>query len=199
MNDFIAMTCPSCGGQLQVKKDLQKYFCMYCGSELVLKQDSEGVFSTMQTRDLQASAKLKEIQFSVTAMELLKSQVADVEGQIKAIRTSFLEYFETVHNGALNFRYVSDYEKEQRLPVSLRKAYENNFKDWNTYIQRNISGYTSAEELMAFSQFIQQPRYKRDKYLTTVISILEPLPPLAEQLKQKKTQLNRMLEQAINQ
>lgn len=44
MNDFIAMSCPSCGGQLQVRKDMQKYFCMYCGSELVLRQDSEGVF-----------------------------------------------------------------------------------------------------------------------------------------------------------
>ncbi|NMC29473.1 MAG: hypothetical protein GYA45_05325 [Pelolinea sp.] len=60
-------------------------------------------------------------------------------------------------------------------------------------------GYTSAEELMEFYQFVQQPRYKGDKYLTTVISILEPLPPLVEQWRQKKGQLNRMLEQAINQ
>lgn len=73
----------------------------------------------MQARDLQASVKLKEIQFSVTAMELLKSQVEEVEGKIKAIRTTLL--------------------------------------------------------------------------------ILEPLPPLVEQWRQKKGQLNRMLEQAINQ
>jgi len=73
----------------------------------------------MQARDLQASTKLKEIQFSVTAMELLKSQVEEVEGKIKAIRTTLL--------------------------------------------------------------------------------ILEPLPPLVEQWRQKKGQLNRMLEQAINQ
>lgn len=73
----------------------------------------------MQARDLQASVKLKEIQFSVTAMELLKSQVEEVEGKIKAIRTTLL--------------------------------------------------------------------------------ILELLPPLVEQWRQKKGQLNRMLEQAINQ
>lgn len=51
---------------------------------------AKGFFSTMQARDLQASAKLKEIQFSVTAMELLKSQVEEVEGKIKAIRTTLL-------------------------------------------------------------------------------------------------------------
>lgn len=199
MAEFINMTCPSCGGQLQVRKDMQKYFCMYCGSELVLKQDSEGVFSTMQARDLQASAKLKEIQFSVTAMELLKSQVEEVEGKIKAIRTTLLEYYNTIYTGALNYRYFSDYEKEKRLPVSLRNTFASNYDNWPTYLQRNIPGYTSAEELMEFYQFVQQPRYKRDKYLTTVISILEPLPPLVEQWRQKKGQLNRMLEQAINQ
>ncbi len=51
---------------------------------------------------------------------------------------------------------------------------------------------------MEFSQFLQRPQYKKDKYVTTLLAILEPLPPLAEQLKQKKAQLNRMLEQAID-
>jgi DNA-directed RNA polymerase subunit RPC12/RpoP len=199
MNDFIAMSCPSCGGQLQVRKDLQKYFCMYCGSELLLKQDSEGVFSTMQARDLQASAKLKEIQFSVTAMELLKSQVSEVENQIKTIRTTFLEYYEKIYTGSFNHRYVSDYEKEKRLPLKLQDVYAANYLNWGTCLQRNISGYTTADELMEFYQYIQQPCYKRDKYLTTLIGIFEPLPPLVEQLRQKKTQLNHMLEQAINQ
>ncbi|NMC29472.1 MAG: hypothetical protein GYA45_05320 [Pelolinea sp.] len=80
----------------------------------------------MQTRDLQASAKLKEIQFSVTAMELLKSQVEEVEGKIKAIRTTLLEYYNTIYTRALNYRYFSDYEKEKRLPVSLCNTFASN-------------------------------------------------------------------------
>jgi predicted RNA-binding Zn-ribbon protein involved in translation (DUF1610 family) len=199
MNDFISMTCPSCGGQLQVRKDLQKYFCMYCGSELVLKQDSDGVFSTIQARDLQASAKLKEIQFSMAAMELLKSQVAEIEKEIRKIRRTFLEYYPTIYSEALNKKYFSDYEKEKNLPVQLSRLCVSYWDDWMNYIEKDIPGYSSAEELIEFAQFVQRPAYKRNKYVTTILTILEPLPSLAGQLKQKKQQLSAMLEQAINQ
>jgi len=193
------MTCPSCGGHIQIESSLQKFFCNHCGTKLLLKQDSEGMLTPIRARDLQASAKLKEIQFSITALELLKTQITEVEDQIKIIRTTFLEYFQTIYMGALFYRYFSDYEKEKKLPVSLKNAFATNNLNWGTYIQRNIPGYTTAEELMEFSQFLQRPQYKKDKYVTTLLAILEPLPPLAERLKQKKAQLNYMLEQAIDQ
>lgn len=39
MDDFIALRCPSCGGDLQVAKNLEKIFCNHCGTQL-LDQDS---------------------------------------------------------------------------------------------------------------------------------------------------------------
>jgi DNA-directed RNA polymerase subunit RPC12/RpoP len=199
MSDFISMTCPSCGGHIQIENNLQKFFCNHCGTELLLKQDAEGILTPIKARDLQASAKLKEIQFSMTAMELLKSQIAELENQIKNIRATFLEYYPKVYSGAWNSRYFIDYEKEKKLPIKLKLEYVPNCQNWNTYIEKNIPGYTTAEELIEFSQFMQRPQYRKDKYVTTMLAILEPLPPLAEQLKQKKAQLNRMLEQAIDQ
>jgi DNA-directed RNA polymerase subunit RPC12/RpoP len=199
MSEFLAMNCPSCGGQLSIQSDLQKFFCNHCGTELLLKQDHDGILTPIKARDLQASAKLKEIQFSVTAMELLKSQIAEIEGEIKKVRRTFLEYYPTIYSGALNKKYFSDYEKEKNLPVQLSRLCASYWDNWMNYIEKEIPGYSSAEELIEFSQFIQRPKYRRDKYIITLISILEPLPPLAEKLHQKKTQLERMLDQAIDQ
>ena len=198
MSEFIAMTCPSCGGQLSIQSDLQKFFCNHCGTELLLKQDHDGILTPIKARDLQASAKLKEIQFSVTAMELLKSQIAEVEAEIEKIRRTFLEYFKTVYSGSLNTKYFSDYEKEKNLPIKLSKLCVANFEEWETYVEKDIPGYSTVGELIEFAQFIQRPKYRRDKYITTIISVLEPLPPLAGKLQQKKAQLEHMLEQAIN-
>ena len=199
MSEFLAMNCPSCGGQLSIQSDLQKFFCNHCGTELLLKQDHDGILTPIKARDLQASAKLKEIQFSVTAMELLKSQIAEIEGEIKKVRRTFLEYYPTIYSGALNRRYFSDYEKEKNLPVQLSKLCVSYWDNWMNYIEKEIPGYSSAEELIEFAQFVQRPKYRRDKYIITLISILEPLPPLAEKLYQKKALLERMLDQAIDQ
>lgn len=200
MNDFINMSCPACGGQLQVKKDMQKYFCMHCGTELLLKQDSAGVFNTIQARDLQASAKLKEMQFSKGAIDLLKSEIKEHEEQIKSIRATFLDFSANI-NDAANFispRYLDDYEKEKKLPFHLWIERINHKKDWNTYIEKNIPGYNTAEELIEFSQFLQRPKYKKYKDIIPILGILEPLPDIARELKEKKIQLKNLLDQAIN-
>ncbi len=198
MSEFLAMNCPSCGGQLSIQSNLQKFFCNHCGTELLLKQDHDGILTPIKARDLQASAKLKEIQFSVTAMELLKSQIAEIESEIRKVRRTFLEYYPTIYSGALNRRYFSDYEKEKNLPVQLSKLCVSYWDNWMNYIEKEIPGYSSAEELIEFAQFVQRPKYRRDKYIITLISILEPLPPLAEKLSLKKAQLEHMLDQAIN-
>jgi predicted RNA-binding Zn-ribbon protein involved in translation (DUF1610 family) len=41
MNDFITLTCPTCGGELEVSPDAPSYVCKHCGNEHVLKQGSE--------------------------------------------------------------------------------------------------------------------------------------------------------------
>ncbi len=197
MSEFVAMTCPNCGGELQVKKDLQKYFCMYCGTELVLKQDSQGMFSTIRARDLQASAKLKEIQFSMATIELVKSQIVDIEKEIKRIRQTFLDYYPKIYKGALYTKFFSDYQKANKIPIKISDVYVENMDKWSSFIEGNIPGYTTANELLRFMQVLQSPKYKKDKYVTMMLAILEPLPSLAEQLDRKKAQLNNMLEQAI--
>ncbi|MHB8806286.1 MAG: hypothetical protein ACYC59_01735 [Anaerolineaceae bacterium] len=197
MVDFIQMNCPSCGGQLQAQRDMQKMFCMHCGTELMLKQDDAGSLIPIKAREIQASTKLKEIHYSMATMDLLKSRIAELEEQVKQIRRTFLEYYQTIYTSAWNRKYFSDYEKEKKLPVNMENLYANYFDTWNDYIECNIPGYTTPSELIEFSHFIVRPKYKQDKYIETILAILEPLAPLAEELKNKKAQLNAMLEQAI--
>jgi predicted RNA-binding Zn-ribbon protein involved in translation (DUF1610 family) len=37
-NDFITLTCPSCGGKLQVKEDTEHFYCSYCGNEHIVRR-----------------------------------------------------------------------------------------------------------------------------------------------------------------
>jgi DNA-directed RNA polymerase subunit RPC12/RpoP len=38
MPDYVNLTCPSCGGRLQVTNDLERFACGYCGHELLVRR-----------------------------------------------------------------------------------------------------------------------------------------------------------------
>jgi hypothetical protein len=128
---------------------------------------------------------------------LVKSQIADIEKEIRRIRQTLLEYYPKIYKGALYTKFFSDYQKVNKIPIKISDVYGENIENWHTFIEGNIPGYTTADELLKFMQVLQSPKYKKDKYVTMMLSILEPLPSLAEQLNRRKAQLNSMLEQAI--
>ena len=41
MSDFILLTCPSCGGNVEIREYNKKYICSYCANEVVIKAGSE--------------------------------------------------------------------------------------------------------------------------------------------------------------
>ena len=199
MADFIQMNCPSCGGRLQAQPDMQKLFCMHCGTELMLRQNDAGSLIPIKAREIQASAKLKEIHYSMATMDLLRSQITELEEQVKQIRFAFLDYLPFAYRSSMKFiKSHRDYEKENNVPFSLNVLLGKYGDIWRSYIQNNnITGYSTPDEMIAFSHFIVRPKYKQDKYMATILKILEPLPPLAQELKNKKEQLNTMLKQTI--
>lgn len=44
MADFITLSCPSCGGKLQITNDVERFSCSYCGTEQIVKR-SGGIVS----------------------------------------------------------------------------------------------------------------------------------------------------------
>ena len=46
MPDFINLTCPNCGGKLQITNDLERFACGFCGNEHIVKR-AGGVVSLL--------------------------------------------------------------------------------------------------------------------------------------------------------
>jgi hypothetical protein len=44
MGDFVTLTCPTCGGKLQITPDIDRFACAHCGNEHLVKR-SEGVIA----------------------------------------------------------------------------------------------------------------------------------------------------------
>jgi predicted RNA-binding Zn-ribbon protein involved in translation (DUF1610 family) len=50
MMAIVTLTCPSCGGKLQISKDLERFACGFCGNEHVVKRGG-GVVSLAPVMD----------------------------------------------------------------------------------------------------------------------------------------------------
>ena len=81
MTDFITLTCPNCGGKLEITKDLQQFACAHCGTEHRVNR-SASVISLTPFVD-----GIKKVQIGVdkTASELaivrLKDEIALLENE----------------------------------------------------------------------------------------------------------------------
>ena len=38
MADFVTLSCPSCGGKLEVTRDIERFACAHCGREHIVKR-----------------------------------------------------------------------------------------------------------------------------------------------------------------
>ncbi len=38
MSDFVTLSCPTCGGKLQITKDIDRFACAHCGNEHAVKR-----------------------------------------------------------------------------------------------------------------------------------------------------------------
>jgi hypothetical protein len=88
MADFVTLSCPSCGGKLEITSDLDRFACGYCGKEQVVRRGG-GVVSLAPVVE-----GLKQVQVGVdkTASELalqrLKQDIADLEKRKHEIQKS---------------------------------------------------------------------------------------------------------------
>jgi len=79
MNDFITLTCPSCGGKLEITEDIQQFACAHCGTEHRVNRST----SIVTLSPLVASIKKVQTGVDKTASELaikrLKDEIATLE------------------------------------------------------------------------------------------------------------------------
>jgi hypothetical protein len=87
MTDFISLTCPSCGGKLQITPDIERFACQNCGNEHIVRR-SGGIVSIAPIE-----AGLSKIQAGTdkTAAELAykrtKEEFQDMENRLENVLT----------------------------------------------------------------------------------------------------------------
>ncbi len=91
MVDHITLTCPSCGGNLQITNDVERFACGYCGKEHVVKRGGgivtlapvvEGIKRVQDGVDKTAS----ELAISRLGKEIkqLKNKIADEKSKFNS-------------------------------------------------------------------------------------------------------------------
>jgi hypothetical protein len=88
MSDFITLTCPNCGGRLQITDDVERFACAFCGVEHVVRR-SGGVVTLKPI--VESLAKV-QVGVDKTASELaitrLGSEIAYIKEQIEELTAS---------------------------------------------------------------------------------------------------------------
>lgn len=80
MGDFVTLTCPTCGGKLQITPDIDRFACTHCGNEHLVKR-SEGVIAIQPLAESLTGLKRATDR---TASELAIRRLTDDLAQLQA-------------------------------------------------------------------------------------------------------------------
>lgn len=208
MNNLIALRCPSCGGSIQVEKNLEKMFCTHCGTQLLLKQGTDGLLAPLMARDLNASARMQETEAALLMLETLKSQVQELEAQAHAVRVAF--WTQVMQGGAKKslvghvysetdaMRRVNAYaSKVAGVPVIVMSRVQLANDDLlapEKLARSLIVALTTPDELLACYQNLIQPQgYDQTAY--RLATALHPITLIAPDLKAKKEKLKQVADE----
>lgn len=89
MSDYVSLTCPSCGGKLQVSTTIDRFACAYCGNEHIVKRGEGIIFLQPVVEGLQ------KVQSGVdkTASELAIKRLLEEIVALKAERDGEVNSF----------------------------------------------------------------------------------------------------------
>jgi len=137
MDNFITLTCPTCGGKLQITDDIERFACGNCGNEHIVKR-SGGIVSLAPVAE-----SLKNIRVGVdkTASELaiqrLSHEIASMWANDVKIRKQLIG---TVMVGGGYFYFFSDLRE---IIKARRKTFSNAkqeiIMEWFTSSETRIS------------------------------------------------------------
>ena len=51
--DFVTLSCPTCGGKLQVTPDIERFACCYCGNEHIVKRGGGIIYLSPIAEDIE--------------------------------------------------------------------------------------------------------------------------------------------------
>jgi DNA-directed RNA polymerase subunit RPC12/RpoP len=79
MPDFVTLTCPKCGGKLQITPDLDRFACAHCGNEHLVKRAQGVVALQPLTESLGGLRRATDRTASEMALRRLADELADLK------------------------------------------------------------------------------------------------------------------------
>jgi len=105
MPDFITLTCPTCGGKLQITSDIERFACTHCGNEHLVRRGAgvvtlapvvESMDGLRRATDRTASEMaLRRIKDELAAMEISR---AEIEARLAQARAKLAEHDQWAKN-----------------------------------------------------------------------------------------------------
>ena len=98
MPDFVSLTCPSCGGKLQITDDIDRFACGHCGNEHIVRRSGGIVALAPAVEGLERIQLGTEITACELAIRRLRDDIIALEGEISRLAS------ETCRNDFSNVR-----------------------------------------------------------------------------------------------
>lgn len=87
-SEFITLSCPSCGGKLQITSDIERFACTYCGNEQVVRRGGGIVSLAPVMEGLQKVQASSDRVGAELAIQRLGPQVITAKANYEAIKAS---------------------------------------------------------------------------------------------------------------
>ncbi len=79
MPDFITLTCPTCGGKLQITPDIERFACTHCGNEHLVRRTAGVVALAPVVDSMDALRRATDRTASELAIRRTRDEIAELE------------------------------------------------------------------------------------------------------------------------
>ncbi len=76
---FFTLSCPSCGGKLEITQDTKRFVCQYCDTEHIIHQTGDSIMLEPIVEKLEKAASSFDRNASELAIKRLKEEIAELE------------------------------------------------------------------------------------------------------------------------
>lgn len=93
MADLLTLTCPTCGGSLQVTNDVDHFVCMHCGNTHVVDPGRRVESLAAEVEKLQTESAIQRLQKQIQDLKQKRSQLgAEIGSSQAAVQFEMLLY-----------------------------------------------------------------------------------------------------------
>jgi predicted RNA-binding Zn-ribbon protein involved in translation (DUF1610 family) len=83
MSDYVTLSCPSCGGKLEITSDIDRFACAHCGTEYIVRRGGGLISLAPVTEEIRRVRTGVDKTASELAIARLTSEIAELEEKKK--------------------------------------------------------------------------------------------------------------------